>query len=55
MLGLVNIDQPEIRLVHQGRGLKRLTRILMDELRRGQFSQLLIDQRQELVGGTRVA
>ena len=41
--------------MHQSRRLQRLPRLLLRELRRGQLSQLVIDQRQELLGGVWIA
>ena len=48
-------DQPEVRLVDQGRRLERLARLLLGQLRCGQLAQLVVDQRQELLGGLGVA
>ena len=48
-------DIPEVRLVDQGRGLERLARLLVGQLLRGQLAQLVVDQRQELLGGVRIA
>ena len=42
--------QPQIRLMHQGRRLQRLPRLLLGQLRRRQLPQLVIDQRQKLLG-----
>ena len=42
-------DQPQIRLMHQPRGLQRIFRPFKRHPCRGQLSQLLIDQRQQLV------
>ena len=55
VLDLFDIHQPQVRLMHQGRGLKRLPRFLLGELLRRQFAQLVVDERQELLGGLRVA
>ncbi len=55
MLNLVDIDEPEIGLVDQGRGLKGLPRLLVSQPLRSQLAQLFIDQRQELVRGVRIA
>ena len=41
--------------MHQGRGLERLPRLLLGQLLRRQLAQLVVDQRQELLGGVRVA
>ena len=49
------VDQPQVRLVDQGRGLERLARLLLGQLARRQLAQLVVDQRQELLGGLRVA
>ena len=40
VLGLVHVDQPEIRLVDQGRGLERLAGLLLGQLLGGQAAQL---------------
>ena len=55
MLRLLDVDEPEIGLMHQRRRLQRLTGFLLSQLGGGQLPQLLIHQRQELFGGTRVA
>src|SRR5262245_27750418 len=47
--------QSQIRLVHQRRGLERLSRLLVRQLRGGQLPQFVIDERQELLGGLRIA
>ena len=39
----------------QGRGLERLPGLLLGQPLRGQLAQLVVDQRQELLGGLRVA
>ena len=54
MLHAVNIDQAQVRLVHQGRGLQRLGAALLGHVRTGQLPQLLVDQRQEFPRGARV-
>jgi hypothetical protein len=54
-LGLLDIDQPQVRLMHQGGSLERLARLLLGQTLRRQFAQLIVDQRQELLGGVRVA
>ena len=41
--------------MHQGRRLQRLARPLPGQLLRGQPAQLIVDQRQQLRGGPRVA
>jgi len=48
-------DQPQIRVVDQGGGVERLPRLLAGQLRRGQPAQLVVDQRQQLLRGVRVA
>ena len=47
--------QPQIGFVDQGRRLERLPRLLPGELLRRQLAQLVVDQRQQLLGGGRVA
>ena len=39
-------DQPQVRLVDQGRGLERLARLLLGQLLGRQLAQLVVDQRQ---------
>jgi hypothetical protein len=41
--------------MHQRRRLDRLTGLLLGHLRRSQFPQLVVHERQELFGGSRVA
>ena len=45
----------EVGLMHEGRGLKRLSRLLLGQPGRGQFTQLVVDQRQKLRGRGRIA
>ena len=49
------LDQPQVRLVDEGRRLERLPRLLLRQPLGGQFAQLVVDQRQQLLGGLRVA
>ena len=53
--GLIHVDQSQIRLVDQRRGLQRLPRPLLRQALGGQLAQLVIDQRQQLGSGVRVA
>jgi hypothetical protein len=46
----VNVNRAQIGLVNEGRGLERLPRLFLGEALRRQLTQLVIDQRQELVG-----
>ena len=46
----VATDQSQVGLVHQGRGLERLARLLADQLPGGQPAQLVVDQREQLAG-----
>ena len=48
-------DQPQVRLVHQGRGLERLTGRLAREPMRRQPAQLVVHQRQQLARRPRLA
>ena len=41
--------------MHQGRGLERLPRFLMGQLGRRQLAEFFVNQRQELLGGGRIA
>jgi hypothetical protein len=52
---LVTSDQAQIGLVDQRRGVERLARPLPRQLLRRQFAEFVVDQRQELLGGGRVA
>jgi len=54
-LGLFAAHQSNIRLVDQCRGLKCLTWLLMSHFFSGQPSQLVINQRQKLLGRPEVA
>ena len=53
--GLGGVHQAEVGLVDQGGGLQRLPGILLGQLLSRQFAQLLVDQRQELPRGVRIA
>jgi hypothetical protein len=44
VLSLLDIDQPDVRLVDQGRRLERLAGLLLSQLLRRQLAQLLVDQ-----------
>jgi hypothetical protein len=55
VLFLLLADQPQVRLVDQGRGLERLPRRFPAKPLCRQFAQLLVDQRQELAGRLLVA
>ena len=48
-------DQPEVGLVDQGGGLERLAGLLLRQPLGGELAQLVVDQRQESLGGLRVA
>ena len=48
-------DEPEVRLVDQGGGLERLAGPLPGQPMRGQPAELVVDQRQELIGRSGVA
>jgi hypothetical protein len=41
--------------MHQRGGIQRLPWLLPGELLRGELAQLVVDQRQQLVGGVRIA
>ena len=55
VLSLVHIHEPNVRLVDQSRGLENPTRLLLGHLLGRQLPQFPIDQRQELLGGRRIA
>jgi hypothetical protein len=48
-------DQPQVRLMDEGRCLQRLPRLFAGQLCRRQPAQLVVDKRQQLRGGVRVA
>ena len=54
-LSLSDIDHPKIRLMNQCGGLERVLRRLLGHLLSGEVSQLVIDQREELLGGGGIA
>ena len=49
------LDKPQIRFVHERRGLQGLSRLLVNEFGGGQFSQLVVNERQKLIGGFWIA
>jgi hypothetical protein len=51
---LLAVHQPDVRLVHQRRGLDRLPGLLLSQLLRGQLAQPVVNERQQLCGGVRV-
>src|SRR5262249_10730058 len=48
-------DEPQVGFVDQGGGLERLPGRLLGHPLCGQLTQLLVDERQQLLGGVRVA
>src|SRR5262245_24632497 len=55
VLGLLHINQPQVRLMDQRGGLQCLARFFLSESLSGQLPQLVIDQRQQLLRGVGVA
>ncbi len=55
VLSLVHIHEPNVRLVDQSRGLENPARLLLGHLLGRQLPQLVVHQRQELLGGRRIA
>ena len=55
LLSLPDVPQPQVGLLDQSGGLERLARGLMGQALRRQLAQLAVDDRQELLGGVRVA
>src|SRR5262249_43518817 len=51
----VRVDQPQVRLVNQGGRLQRLAGRFVGEFVRGELTQRVVDQRQQLLRGGRVA
>src|SRR5262249_40257671 len=54
-LGLIHVHEPDVGLMDQGRGLECLAGLFLGELLGRQLAQLVIDQRQKLLGGVRIA
>ncbi len=52
---LVRADQTQIGFVNEGGGVECLAGRFAGEALRGQLAQLVIDQRQQFIGGLRVA
>src|SRR5262249_32432493 len=52
---LLVTNQAQVRLMHQRGGVERLPCLFLTELLRSEFAQLVVDQRQQLVGGVRIA
>ena len=52
---VVRADEPEVRFVDQGGRLERLAGLLLGQLAARPACELVVDQRQELLGGLRVA
>ncbi len=55
MLGEFDVHQANVCLMHQGGRLQRLSRTLPHDLRRGELSQLAVNEWQELFRGELVA
>jgi len=53
LLRLLHVYQRHVCLVDQGGGLQRLTRLFLGKPGRRQLAQLVVDQRQKLLGGVR--
>ena len=54
-LGTILVHQPQVGLMDQGRGLQRLPGRLLGHPLGGELAQLVVDERQELLRGVRVA
>jgi hypothetical protein len=55
VLRVVHAGQAQVGFVDQRRGVEGLARLLLRQLLGGQPAQLVVDQRQELLGGVGVA
>ena len=53
--GVARADEPEVGLVHQGGRLQRVLGALPGHLALGRPAQLVVDERQQLLGGPWVA
>ncbi len=51
-IGLALIDQPQIRLVDQGRAVRAQVRSFLPQQTRGQPAQFLVDEWKQLVRGS---
>jgi hypothetical protein len=54
-LDVVAADQPEISVMNERGGLERLPEFFLGQPLRGESSQFVVDERQELLGGLRIA
>ena len=52
-LDLFDLDQPQIRLVHERRGLQRMARTFTGHVSPREPTQLVVDQRHELIERSR--
>ena len=55
MLAVVAVNQPQIRLMYQRSRLQRLPWFFQSQPLGGEFAKLFVNERQQLVGGRRVA
>src|SRR5262245_29650008 len=55
VLRFLSFHQAQIGFMNKSRGLERLPRLLLRQLLRRQLAELVVDERQELLGGTGVA
>jgi hypothetical protein len=53
-LGRIPLDEPQVGFVDQGRGLERLTRLLLRQPLGRELAQLVINQGQQLLGRFRI-
>lgn len=51
MMGLFHVDQADVRVVDQGRGLQSLVGGLLGHFGGGQLAEFVVDQGQKLPGG----
>src|SRR5438128_8669836 len=55
LAGAAGSDQAQVRFVDQCRGVERLPWLFMGQFRRSETAQLIVDERQQLRSGVRVA
>jgi hypothetical protein len=55
LLNLFAVNEAQVGFVHESGGLECQARLLVHQALRGQLAQFVVDKRQELLGGLRLA